>query len=107
MQRFEAAASSSRPRRSRSATGPEAIALGKQLVWVANRNDGTVNRIDRATPALVGAPIGVGNEPAGIFVGRRFVWVTNNGDDTVTRIDPSTAQVVGDADRRRQASRAA
>ena len=75
---------------------PEAISLGKQLVWVANRNDGTVNRIDRASPALVGGPIGVGREPAGIFVGRRFVWVTNSGDDTVTRIDPSTAQVVGD-----------
>ena len=76
---------------------PEAIALGKQLLWVANRNDGTVNRVDRATPSLVGSPIGVGNEPAGIFVGRRFVWVTNSEDDTVNRIDPATAQLVGDA----------
>ncbi|RKQ86560.1 serine/threonine-protein kinase [Solirubrobacter pauli] len=74
---------------------PEAIALGKQLLWVANRNDGTVNRVDRAEAALVGGPIGVGREPAGIFVGPRFVWVTNAKDGTVNRIDPSTAQVVG------------
>ena len=33
---------------------PEAISLGKQLVWVANLNDNTVNRIDRATPSIVG-----------------------------------------------------
>ena len=31
---------------------PEAISLGKQLVWVANLNDNTVNRIDRATPSI-------------------------------------------------------
>ena len=78
---------------------PEAISLGKQLVWVANLNDGTVNRVDRATPALVGGPIGVGREPAGIFVGRRFVWVTNSKDGTVNRIDPSTG-----AGRRRRRS---
>ena len=65
-------------------------------MWVANRNDGTVNRIDRASAdARSARPIGVGNEPAGIFVGRKFVWVTNSGDDTVNRIDPSLAQVVG------------
>src|SRR3546814_11498148 len=29
---------------------PEAIALGKQLLWVATRNDGTANRVDRAGP---------------------------------------------------------
>jgi YVTN family beta-propeller protein len=74
---------------------PEGISLGRQLVWVANIQDGTVNRIDRASPAAVGAPIGVGSKPTGIFVGTT-VWVTNNGDDTVTRIDPSTAQVVGE-----------
>ena len=62
---------------------------------MANVNDNTVNRIDRASPAIVGSPIGVGSKPTGIFVGRRFVWVTNNDDDTVTRIDPSTAEVVG------------
>ena len=55
--------SASRPRASRPrprsvdvGDRPEAISLGKQLVWVANFNDGTVNRVDRATPALVGAP---------------------------------------------------
>ena len=67
---------------------PEAITLGKQLVWVANRNDGTVNRIDRATPTLLSPPIGVGPEPAGIFVGRKFVWVTNANDEPSHRIDP-------------------
>ena len=64
VQRFEtAAASSSRPRRSPVGDRPEAISLGKQLVWVANRNDDTVNRIDRATPALVGARSASATEP--------------------------------------------
>jgi YVTN family beta-propeller protein len=75
---------------------PEGISLGRQLVWVANIRAGTVNRIDRASPAVVGAPIGVGRHPTGIFVGGSNVWVTNNADGTVTRIDPSTAQVKGD-----------
>ena len=96
MQRFQAAGEIVPTAKVPVGDRPEAISLGKQLVWVANVNDNTVNRIDRASPAIVGAPIGVGSKPSGIFVGRRFVWVANNGDDTVTRIDPSTAEVVGD-----------
>jgi YVTN family beta-propeller protein len=74
---------------------PEGISLGRQLAWVANIRSGTVNRIDRASPAVVGAPIGVGSRPTGIFVGANSVWVTNNGDDTVTRIDSVTAEAIG------------
>ena len=55
-----------RPAKVKVGDRPEAISLGKQLVWVANRNDGTVNRHrPRASPGVVGTPIGVGNEPAG------------------------------------------
>jgi DNA-binding beta-propeller fold protein YncE len=75
---------------------PEGIALGPQVVWVANRLSGTVERIDRATPSVLGAPIGVGRTPTGISVGSEFVWVTNNGDDTVSKIDLANAAVVGD-----------
>jgi YVTN family beta-propeller protein len=72
----------------------QSVSLGVQNVWVANTADDTVTRVDRATPAVVGTPIGVGRQPANIAVGQS-VWVSNFGDDTVTRIDRSTAQIVG------------
>src|ERR1700722_18548772 len=42
---------------------PEALAAGFGDVWVANRGDGTVTRIDAASGRVVGAPIRVGPEP--------------------------------------------
>ena len=59
--------------------GAEGVSLGQQLVWVANTQDDTVSRVDRAAAQTVGDPIGVGDAPTGIFVGSK-VWVTNFGD---------------------------
>ena len=75
---------------------PTGIALGAQLAWVANAGDGTVDRVDRATGAVLGSPIGVGGRPAGIFVGTGKVLDENAGDGTVSALDAATAEVLGD-----------
>ncbi len=74
---------------------PAGIALGAQLAWVANAGDGTVDRLDRATGAVVGTPIGVGARPGGIALAAGRVWIANAGDDTVSVLDAATAQPVG------------
>ena len=51
-----------------------AVAFGASAVWVANRADRTVSRIDPATNEVVGT-IEVENAPAGIAVSDGFVWV--------------------------------
>ena len=68
--------------------GPSAIALDADgFVWVANRGDDTVVRIDARTRAVT-TTITVGSAPTGIAVGTGAVWVANSGDGTVSRIDP-------------------
>ena len=50
--------------------GPEALATGAGSVWVANRLDGTVSRIDRGGGEIV--TIDVGGEPSGLAFGAGF-----------------------------------
>ena len=69
--------------------GPSAIAVGKDAVWVANVDDGSVSRIDLRTNASVDT-IPVGKGPADIATGGGFVWVANGLDGTVSKIDPNT-----------------
>jgi YVTN family beta-propeller protein len=70
---------------------PAAIAAGAGFVWVANKADGTVTRIDPTT--LVTATLPVGHGPAAISIGANGVWVANSGDNAVVRIDLSTNAV--------------
>jgi YVTN family beta-propeller protein len=72
---------------------PAAIAAGAGSVWVANRDDGTVTRIDPAT--LLATTIPVGHGPATLAVNAAGVWVANAGDGALVRIDPETNAVVG------------
>jgi DNA-binding SARP family transcriptional activator len=73
---------------------PRAIAVGLGSVWVANAADGTVDRLDPATGAFRGHPIGIGGDDlSGIAIGSGSVWVADGNDGTVTRIDPSLDQV--------------
>jgi DNA-binding SARP family transcriptional activator/streptogramin lyase len=73
---------------------PRAIAVGLGDVWVANAEDGTVDRLDPATGRLQGHPIGVGGDDlSGLAIGSGSVWVADGNDGTVTRIDPSLDQV--------------
>ena len=67
--------------------GPIAIAAGEGAVWVANRQDGTVSRIDPATDVATTVP--AGKEPSAIAAGDGAVWVADSGAATVSRIDPA------------------
>jgi YVTN family beta-propeller protein len=90
---------------------PNAVAVGRGAVWVANRvvpppsgvlghlqviqpaTPGTVTRIDPRTNAVT-ATISVGRYSNSIAVGAGAVWVANRDDGTLSRIDPSTNRVV-------------
>jgi YVTN family beta-propeller protein len=67
---------------------PAAIAAGAGSVWVTNRSDGMVTRIDPST--LVATTIPVGHGPAAIAVNAAGAWVANGADDTVVRVDSGT-----------------
>jgi YVTN family beta-propeller protein len=55
--------------------GPEDVAVGARSVWVANRLDGTVSRVDSQTNEVV-ATIDVGNAPSGLAFADGQVWLT-------------------------------
>jgi len=77
--------------------GPRAIAVGLGSVWVANGEDGTVDRLDPATGRFQGQSqsIGIGGDDlSGIAIGSHAVWVADGNAGTVTRIDPRLDQVV-------------
>ena len=72
--------------------GPSGVAVGAGAVWVTNRSDGTVSRIDPNTDKQTNV-VPVGREPRAVAADQRGVWVANAGDGTVMRIDPSSRQV--------------
>ena len=72
--------------------GPAGIAAGEGAVWVTNRFDGTISRIDPNRGEVV-KTIPVGLDPRGIAVGFGSVWVGLAGSTTVVRIDPATNRV--------------
>jgi YVTN family beta-propeller protein len=54
---------------------PFAIATGGGAVWVANRTDSTIMRIDPRTNKVV-KTIHVGGRPEGLAAGSDTVWVS-------------------------------
>ena len=72
--------------------GPAGIAVGEGGVWVTNRFDGTLSRID---PDAAGREDHLGRGgPRGVAVGFGSVWVALAGSSMVVRIDPQTNSVV-------------
>jgi DNA-binding beta-propeller fold protein YncE len=67
---------------------PRSLAFGLGYVWVANGEDGTVDRIDPEAGEVAGDPIPVGAQPASIAVGPDSVWTADFGDSTVTELHP-------------------
>ncbi len=61
-------------------------------MWVTNRFDGTISRIDPDRSEVV-EDIPVGLDPRGIAVGFGSVWVALAGSNQVVRIDPKTNSV--------------
>jgi YVTN family beta-propeller protein len=76
----------------RVGTNPVGLAVGGGAVWVADRSDGKVSRIDSATHAV--QTIDVGAAPEALTVTAGDVWVANFADDTVTRINVAANKVV-------------
>jgi YVTN family beta-propeller protein len=72
--------------------GPEAMTAGAGSVWVANRVDGTVSRIDRGREEVL--TIDVGGEPTGLAFGAGWLWVADGQGRTVAQIDPGVSKVV-------------
>ena len=72
---------------------PSAIAGGAGSVWVTNRADGTVSRIDPAT--LLATTVPVGHGPTAVAVDANAVWIANAGDDALVRVDVDTNAVTG------------
>jgi YVTN family beta-propeller protein len=70
------------------------IAAGFGSVWVVEREDDTVRRIDPVT-GRTQRVIAVGNQPSDVAVAQGSVWVTNHCDGTVSRIDPASNRAVG------------
>jgi YVTN family beta-propeller protein len=65
-----------------------------KAMWVVNREDDTLMRIDALRNRVSGRPIPVGDEPTAMGWGHRALWVTNSGDDTLSRVNPGKRKVV-------------
>jgi YVTN family beta-propeller protein len=79
-------------------SGPVAIVLGHDSLWVANSEDDTVSRIDPAARE-VEATIGVAS-PVDLAVAADAIWVASGIAGTVSRIDPESNDVVATIDLR-------
>jgi len=65
-----------------------AVTPSDNNVWIANRNPGTVTRLDNDGNFV--SAIETGNTPTGVAVDAAGkVWATNLGSDNVVRIDPN------------------
>jgi YVTN family beta-propeller protein len=87
-------AQSGRVRRIPVGRFPDAVEVGFGSVWVVEKEDDTVRRIDPVS-GRTQAVIAVGHLPFAIAVNQWSVWVTNECAGTVSRIDPATNRVVG------------
>lgn len=74
----------------------QVVAVGHGALWVANRGDGTVSRVDLATDRVV-ATVPVGDAADVVAAGPDAVWVggwSRRAGNTVSRVDPLTNRVV-------------
>ena len=59
-------------------------------MWVINRHDGTLARIDPVRNTVAGS-VGIGGDPTGVAVGEGAVWVAGGEEGTVTPRRPGRA----------------
>jgi ABC-type transport system substrate-binding protein/DNA-binding beta-propeller fold protein YncE len=71
---------------------PGAMTSGGGSVWVANRLDGTVSRIDRKRDELVA--ISVGGAPSALAFSAGSLWVTDGDSRDVVQVAPGANKVV-------------
>ena len=68
--------------------GPTAVATGEGAVWVVNRGDGTLSRVNPATNAVSGT-VHVGADPRAVAAGQRPVWVAGGEEGIVAASIPA------------------
>jgi YVTN family beta-propeller protein len=71
----------------------QGVAYGRNSVWVTDKNNNMVYRVDSSTDLLT-AQIRVGKGPEEIAADSTAIWVANAVDNTVSRIDPNSSHVV-------------
>jgi YVTN family beta-propeller protein len=72
-----------------------AVAFESGSVWIVDRDQREVDRLDPQTLRPVAKPIGVGGEPAGLASGGRYLFVGDVLGGTVTRIDVGSGKITG------------
>src|SRR3954454_24867507 len=70
-----------------------ALAVGEGAVWVVDRADGTLARVDPDKNSVSWSG-GVGRDPTAVTVGAGSVWVAGGEEGNVARIDPDGPRVV-------------
>ncbi|WP_395336061.1 YncE family protein [Novosphingobium sp. BL-8H] len=74
-----------------------AMAIEHGSLWVADCQEGTLNRIDIATSKLIASiPTGIAN-PQGelnVVAGAGSIWVASDAKGVVSRVDPATNSVI-------------
>jgi YVTN family beta-propeller protein len=73
-------------------TSPIALAFDGSSIWVANRVDGRVQKINPAT-GVAGPPITVGSFPYSLAYDGSNMWVANRSSGTVQKINPLNGAV--------------
>ncbi len=71
---------------------PSALAVTAGDLWVANRGDGTVSRVDTRAGRTT-ATVTTGSGPSGLAAADGIVWSSNQEAGTVSRIDARTGAV--------------
>jgi peptide/nickel transport system substrate-binding protein len=71
---------------------PGVAVTGAGSVWVANRGDGTISRIDAVGRQVT--TLDVGGEPTGMAFGGGLLWVADGEDRTLDEVDPGSNRVV-------------
>jgi streptogramin lyase len=80
--------------------GAGAVAFGNGSIWVVNRTEHHVLRVDMETGKAVGTPIALDFEPGRIAYGEGGAWVVSADHTRVARIDPQTNEVIAEIDLR-------
>jgi streptogramin lyase len=72
---------------------PESVAVGPSAVWVVNKLDATLTRIDTQSNSSGSAP-GLRGCPDSVSADASGVWVASTSTHTLAHSDPASEQIV-------------
>jgi YVTN family beta-propeller protein len=70
---------------------PEAVAFGAGSVWIANRGDDTISRLDRSGRASAVVPLDA--QPTALAFADGWLWATTGTAGELLKIDPASSRV--------------